>query len=60
MITFAQDQLGIYQTRDDYRELVELIIIFLGGTPTKEMSFKSPAGLYHAKWMAKIIFFLKI
>ena len=60
MITFAQDQLDKYQPRNDYRELLELTIIFLGGTPTKVISFESPAGLHHARWMAKIIYSLKI
>ena len=49
MITFAKDQLDKYQPRNDYRELLELTIIFLGGTPTKGISFKSPAGLHHAR-----------
>ena len=60
MITFGQDQLNKYHPRDDYRELVELTIIFLRGTPIKRMSFKSPAGPHHARWVAKIIYSMKI
>ena len=60
MITFAQDQLDKYQPRNDYQELLKLTIIFLGGSPTKGISFKSPEGLYYAKWMAKITYSLKI
>jgi len=46
--------------RDDYRELLELTVIFMGATPAKGVSFKRPAGLHRARWMAKAIYCLKI
>lgn len=60
VIAFAENQLENFQPRDDYRELLELIIVFLGGVPRKGISFKSPAGLHRARWMAKAIYSLKI
>ncbi|GBO99110.1 hypothetical protein EVAR_100865_1 [Eumeta japonica] len=55
IISFAQDQLNRYQPRDDYKELLNLTIIYLGGIPGKRVSFRMPAGLHRARWMAKAI-----
>ncbi|GBP33326.1 hypothetical protein EVAR_30915_1 [Eumeta japonica] len=60
IISFAQDQLNRYQPRDDYKELLNLTIIYLGGIPEKGVSFRMPAGLHRARWMAKAIYCLKI
>ena len=60
IIAFAEMQTLLYQPRDDYRELLDLTIIFLGGTPSKGISFRAPAGLHQARWMAKAIYALKI
>lgn len=60
MISFATHQLKQFQPRDDYKELLNLTIIFLGGTPEKGVSFRAPAGLHRARWMAKAIYALKI
>ena len=42
---------GEKQPRDDYREMLELTLIFMGEV--------SPNGI-HARWMAKIIYCFKI
>ena len=60
IIAFAENQLQQFQPRDDYRELLELTIMFLGGVPSQGCSFKAPAGLHRARWMAKAIYSLKI
>lgn len=60
IIEFSKDQLKQYQPRDDYKELLELCIIFLGDVPEKGVSFKAPAGMHRARWMAKAIYSLKI
>lgn len=59
VITFAKEQLAFYQPRDDYKELLQLVIIFLGGTVRNSTSFRAPAGLHRARWMAKAIYSLK-
>ncbi|XP_076279088.1 uncharacterized protein LOC143208527 isoform X1 [Lasioglossum baleicum] len=48
------------QPRDDYKELIELMIIFLGGTPPKGVRFRMPGAFHHARWMAKAIYCIKI
>lgn len=60
VISFAQYQSHEFQPRDDYKELLDLVIIFLGGIPAKGVSFRQPAGLHRARWMAKAIYALKI
>jgi hypothetical protein len=59
MISFVQKQLKQFQPRNDYTELLNLTIIFHGGTLGKGISFRAPAGLHHARWMAKAIHSLK-
>ena len=49
MIAFALDQLQKFQPRDDYRKLLELAVVFLGGVPVKGISFKSPAGIHRTR-----------
>jgi hypothetical protein len=60
IIAFAERQLEQFQPRDDYWELLELTITFLGGVPSRGISFRAPAGLHRAKWMAKSVYSLKI
>jgi hypothetical protein len=59
-IVFAENQLKDFQPRDDYKELLQLTIIFLGGVPSKGISFRAPAGLHRARWMAKAIYCFKL
>ena len=60
MIQFANQQLLESQPRDDYRELLELSIIFLGGTPDRGIHFLSPGPMHHARWMSKLIYAYKV
>lgn len=45
--------------RGDYKELLELIVIWLGGH-VHNFSFKFPGADHHARWMSKAIYFLKL
>lgn len=40
VIHFVVDYLQIEQPRDDYRELLELTIIFLGGVPSRGITLR--------------------
>lgn len=60
IIDFAVKHLENYQPRDDYRELLELVIIFLGGSPSRGVHFMAPGAIHNARWMAKAIYALKI
>ena len=53
IINFSEHQLQTFQPRDDYRELLELTIMFLGGKST--FSIKTPGALHRSRWMAKSI-----
>ena len=46
--------------RDDYRELLELSIIVLGGIPKRGVRINRPGALHRARWMAKAIYLVKI
>jgi hypothetical protein len=46
--------------RDDYKELIELILIFLRGCPSNEIIIKTPGAIHHARWMVKALYSLKI
>ena len=45
--------------RGDYKELLQLLIIYLGETVEK-FSFKKPGADHHARWLSKAIYNLKI
>jgi hypothetical protein len=60
IIAFCMQQLEQNQPRDDYKELIELTIISLGGVPQRGVHFMAPGALHRARWMAKIIYSRKI
>ncbi|XP_046616392.1 uncharacterized protein LOC124303338 [Neodiprion virginianus] len=60
ILEFIEDQLEQHQPRDDYRELLELAYIFLGGIPINGVKFKTPEGIHYARWLAKAVYCLKI
>ena len=46
--------------REDYRELAEMICVFLGGELPRRLHIRKPGADHHARFMAKAIYFLKI
>ena len=60
LITKFQSCIAEGQPRDDYRELLELAIITLGSVPSRGIRFMRPGALHRARWMAKVIYILKI
>ena len=60
MLTFAKENLEIRQPRDDYREFLELSVIFLGGIPVRGVHYQIPGAMHHARWMAKVIYAIKM
>ena len=46
--------------RDDYRELIELKIIFLGTSTPRGVRFNAPGAIHQARWMAKTIYTFKV
>ena len=51
-LAFANDQLLNKQPCDFYKELLEITILFLGGTPAGGVHFMAPTGLHRARWIA--------
>ena len=48
------------QPRDDYMELLELAVVFLGATPARGVRFRARGAMHHARWMSKVIYSLKL
>ncbi|KAK2702410.1 hypothetical protein QYM36_018980 [Artemia franciscana] len=57
---FAEGHLRESQPRDDYREFLELVIIFLRTVTEKGIRFIAPGATHNARWLSKIIHSLKI
>lgn len=47
-----------YIPRDDYKELIDLVRLFLGDK--FDFTFRKPGPVHHARWMAKEIYCLKM
>jgi hypothetical protein len=60
ILEFAAAQLACQQPRDDYREVLQLTVIYLGGIPARGISFRAPGAAHRARWMAKSIYALKM
>ena len=61
VIDFAKQILfSSHQPRDDYRELLELTIIFLGDTPPRGVRIMAPGAMHRARWMSKLLYCVKI
>lgn len=58
IVQYIRDQLSLHQPRDDYRELLQLCLAFLGEDLLK--AFSPTGAVSHARWMGKAIYSLKI
>ena len=59
LVSFLNCQLLEHQPRDDYKELLNLALVFLGAPP-KGIRIIAPGAMHRARWMAKLIYCLKI
>lgn len=57
---FCIDTLNQNLPREDYKEFLELVVIFLGRIPPKGIHFRCPGAYHLARWMCKGIYCLKI
>lgn len=60
LIHFILQQLTKFQPRDDYRELLQLSLLFLGAECSADIHVQAPGAFHRARWMAKLIYSLKI
>ena len=58
IVSFIKEYLQKQQPRDDYKELLELSLLFLG--ETDDIRIRKPGACHHARWMSKAIYSLKI
>lgn len=58
--TFISSQLMTSHPRDDYRELLQLVSIYLGDPPQQGVKFMAPGAMHQARWMAKVIYTFKV
>jgi hypothetical protein len=52
--------LEVCHPREDYKEFLELVIIFLGSIPPRGVHINAPGALHSARWMARIIYSFKM
>lgn len=60
VIAFCRLQLINQHPRDDYRELLELVVMFLGEVPPGGVHFRKAGAISRARWMARGIYVLKV
>lgn len=59
LLKFYKEKLQEPILRNDYRELIELCILFLGGT-RDVAKIRPPGAMHQARWMARAIYSLKM
>lgn len=57
---FATQQLSNDHPRDDYKELLELTVLFLGEALQRGVKFMKPGAMHRARFMARLIYGIKI
>ncbi|KYN06617.1 hypothetical protein ALC62_02431 [Cyphomyrmex costatus] len=60
LVIFIQNQMKMFQPRDDYKELLQLALLFMGENSIKPVNIRAPGAVHRARWMAKTIYCLKI
>ena len=53
LITFIEDQLKEYHPREDYKELLQLCLLFLG--KKSNINIRAPGACHRARWLSKLI-----
>lgn len=59
VIKFCQEKLETKHPRRDYRELLELVVIFLGGVPPGDVKLRKAGSISRARWMSRAIYVMK-
>jgi hypothetical protein len=60
ILAFAEKTFQNNFPRDDYKEFLQLIVIFLGEKLPGNVNFRQPGAYHLARWMAKGIYSLKM
>ena len=59
IISLVKNALQQDFSRGDYKELLQLVLVYLG-SPPKDFKMRRPGALHKARWMAKLLYSLKI
>ncbi|GBM95461.1 hypothetical protein AVEN_55006-1 [Araneus ventricosus] len=59
-VNYLSNALKNKKLKNDYMELVELCIVFIGRNSDSTIKIRPPGALHHARWMAKAIYSFKI
>ncbi|GBN00093.1 hypothetical protein AVEN_170230-1 [Araneus ventricosus] len=59
-VNYLSNALKNKNLKNDYQELVELCIVFIGRNSDSTIKIGPPGALHHARWMAKAIYSFKI
>lgn len=60
IINFCKNHLMKQQCRDDYKEFLQLTLIFLDAPEAQNIVIRTPGPTSHARWMGKAIYSLKM
>lgn len=60
LLEFYEKQIREQHHRGDYREVLQLAILYLGGKIDEKLQIRAPGAFHNARWMAKIIYSLKM
>lgn len=62
IIKFCETELDKKLARDDFKELLELTLVFLGSDSHRGgyIHFRKPGPMHHARWMSKALYALKV
>ena len=52
--------MAITEARDDYRELLELTVIYLGDIPARGIRFMQTGAFHQDRWMDRVIYAIKM
>lgn len=58
--SFATSQLTNHHPRDDYKEFLDLALVYLGVVPPTDARFMAPGAYHHARWLSKALYAIKI
>ena len=57
IVSLCKD-LGKIQFTDDFKELIDLTLVYIGGM--EGIAFRQPCAMHRAWWMAKLLYALKM
>jgi len=60
VVEFCQRMLQQDHCRDDYKELLQLVLLYLDGQSSTNFKIHPPGAIHNARWMSKVITSLKL